>query len=444
MLSKQQNELICKVGPGTPMGEVMRQYWIPALVSNELAEPDGRPARLRLLGEDLVAFRDTSGRVGIMAHNCPHRGASLFFGRNEDEGLRCVYHGWKFDVSGRCVDMPNEPPESNFKDKVRAIAYPTQERGGVVWVYMGRRETPPPLSTLEPNMAADGIVTPVMRDCNWLQGLEGDIDTSHLGFLHLGSMKPEQLKPGTFDYYTVKDRAPRYEVIDTDFGTMYGAYRPAEEDTNYWRIAAFLFPFYTMIPTGVLGLKVGVRAWVPIDDDRTMFWNMYTPAQRYGLENRRQVAGGGRDPGVYMPADQYLPNSSDFLGRWRLKANASNDYLLDAEAQKTQSFTGIAGIHIQDQAITESMGTLLDRTVEHLGTADVMIIRTRQRLTKAVEALQAEGSVPPGVDDPDVFAVRTGSVFLPKGADWLEETEDLRKAFVEHPDLLQQAEAGRF
>jgi phthalate 4,5-dioxygenase oxygenase subunit len=444
MLSKEQNELVGKVGPGTPMGELMRQYWIPALTSSELSERDGRPLRLRLLGEDLVAFRDSEGKVGIFANNCPHRGASLFFGRNEESGLRCVYHGWKFDVSGRCVEMPNEPPESNFKDKVRAVAYPAQERGSVVWVYMGPRQTPPPLSQLEPNLAPDERVTPIMRECNWLQALEGDIDTSHLGFLHLGSVQPEQVKPGTFDYYTVKDRAPRYEVVETDFGVMYGAFRPAEVDTNYWRIAAFLFPFYTMIPTGVLGLKNGVRAWVPIDDDHTMFWNMYTPSQRYGLEGRARQAGTARDAVAYMAEDQYLPNTTDWLGRWRLKANSSNDYLLDPDAQRSQTYTGIAGIHIQDQAITESMGTLMDRTNEHLGTADVMIIRTRQRLIKAAEALKNEGAVPPGVDNPEVFAVRTGSAFLPKGADWLKATEELRKAFVEHPELLEQAEAGRF
>ncbi|HTE83324.1 MAG TPA: Rieske 2Fe-2S domain-containing protein, partial [Dehalococcoidia bacterium] len=163
MLSKEQNQLVGKVGPGTPMGELMRQYWIPALLSSELGETDGRPARFRLLGENLVAFRSTSGEAGILANNCPHRGASLFFGRNEDDGLRCVYHGWKFDVGGHCVDMPNEPPESNFKDKVKAVAYPAQERGGIVWVYMGPRETPPPLSRLEPNLVADGKVTPIAR-----------------------------------------------------------------------------------------------------------------------------------------------------------------------------------------------------------------------------------------------------------------------------------------
>jgi phenylpropionate dioxygenase-like ring-hydroxylating dioxygenase large terminal subunit len=443
MLSKEQNELVGKVGPGTPMGALMRQYWIPSLLSDELSGPDGRPVRFRMLGEDLVAYRDSSGRIGILGHNCPHRGASLFFGRNEDEGLRCVYHGWKFDLSGRCVDMPNEPPESNFKDKVRAVAYPATERGGIVWIYMGPRQDPPPLSRLEPNLAVDGKVTPIARDCNWLQGLEGDIDTSHLGFLHLGSVQPEQLKPGTFDYYTVKDRAPRYEVIDTDFGVMYGAYRPAEADTNYWRVAAYLFPFYTMIPTGVLGLKVGVRAWVPIDDDHTMFWNLYTPAQRYGLSQRPQPAGA-RGDGNYMDPQQYEPNTTGWLGRWNLKANSANDYMLDPEAQKTQTYTGIAGIHIQDQAITESMGTLMDRTTEHLGTADVMIIRTRQRIIRAAESLSDEGTTPPGVDEPEVFAVRTGSVFLPRDADWLQATEDLRRAFVDHPDLLEQAEAGRF
>ena len=244
MLSKQQNDFICKVGRGTPMGELMRQYWIPALLSSELPEPDGRPVRLRLLGEDLVAFRDTTGRVGIMAHNCPHRGASLFFGRNEEEGLRCVYHGWKFDVSGRCVDMPNEPPEIEFQGQGSS---PRVSRPGARRRRLGlhghRAETPPPLPALEPNMVPEDSVT--RRSCATAIGcraLEGDIDTSHLGFLHLGAMKPEQMKPGTFDYYTVNDRAPRYEVVDTDFGTMYGAYRPAEEDTNYWRMAALPVP----------------------------------------------------------------------------------------------------------------------------------------------------------------------------------------------------------
>jgi phthalate 4,5-dioxygenase len=441
MLSKEENELLCRVGPGTPTGELMRQYWLPALMSTELPEPDGRPMRIRLLCENLVAYRDTSGSVGILADNCPHRGASLFFGRNEESGLRCVYHGWKFDVSGRCVDMPNEPPESNFKDKVRAVAYPTQERNGVVWVYMGPRQTPPPLPALEPNLNPDCKVHNSLRYCNWMQALEGDIDTSHLGFLHLGSVKAGDVAEGTFNYYLLRDRAPKYEVVDTEYGTLYGAYRPVDEQTNYWRLAAFLFPIYTIIPTGVLGLKVHVRPWVPVDDDHTMVWSLMDPAAFGGAGGAS--AGGGAGPKV--PDPEFLPNTTGALGRWRYVQRAENDYLLDFEAQRAnRSFTGIAGVNQQDQAITESMGSIMARWDEHLGTSDAMIIRTRQRILRAARALKEEGTVPPGVDEPRVYGVRGGGVFLPKGTDWLEATAELRKGFVEHPELEAEAQAGRF
>jgi phthalate 4,5-dioxygenase oxygenase subunit len=443
MLSKEENEILCKVGPGTPTGELMRQYWIPGLMSSELPEPDGRPLRLRLLCEDLVAFRATSGRVGILRHNCPHRGASLFFGRNEEEGLRCVYHGWKFDVSGKCVDMPNEPAESNFKDKVKAMAYPTQERNGVVWVYMGPRQVPPPLPMLEPNLSPECRVHNSLRYCNWMQALEGDIDTSHLAFLHLGSVKPEDTKPGSFNYYLLRDRAPKYEVVDTEYGTLYGAYRPVDETTNYWRLAAFLFPFYTIIPTGVLGLKVSVRPWVPVDDEHTMVWGLNEPNAFQGAGGAGAATGGG--PGPKVPDPEFLPNTTDWLGRWRYVQRAENDYLLDFEAQrKNISFTGIAGVNQQDQAITESMGPIMKRWEEHLGTSDAMIIRTRQRIIRAAKALQEQGTVPPGVDEPEVYGVRGGGIFLPKTANWLEATAELRKGFVQHPELEAEARAGRF
>src|SRR5690606_17694787 len=268
-------------GPGTPMGNLMREYWIPAVRSDELPAPDCPPLRLRLLGEDLIAFRTTSGAVGIIQNACPHRGASMFFGRNEEEGLRCVYHGWKFDETGACVDMPSEPAESNFKNKVRTRAYPCIERNGIIWTYMGSRDPIPELPQLEVNMlAGDVVANKILRDCNWMQALEGDIDTSHLSFLHLGAVKPEDAVPGSFDYYGIKDRAPKYDVQDAVFGTTYGAYRPAEEDTYYWRIANFLFPFYTMIPTGTLGIAVHCRAWVPVDDEHVMFWGMSVPGTR--------------------------------------------------------------------------------------------------------------------------------------------------------------------
>src|ERR671929_426924 len=181
MLSQQDNELVCRVGPGTPMGELMRQYWVPAMLSSELPSPDASPVRVLLLGEKLIAFRDSNGQVGLLDNNCPHRGASLFFGRNEQCGLRCVYHGWKFDVAGHCVDMPNEPPESNFKDKVRAIAYRCVERNGVIWTYLGPLETPPPLPDLEWNLVPENqrYISKRYQECNWAQALEGGIDSSH-------------------------------------------------------------------------------------------------------------------------------------------------------------------------------------------------------------------------------------------------------------------------
>jgi phenylpropionate dioxygenase-like ring-hydroxylating dioxygenase large terminal subunit len=438
MLSVEENELMCRVGPGTPMGDLMRQYWLPALMSSELPTVDSEPLRLRLLGENLIAFRVTSGAVGIVANACPHRGASMFFGRNEEEGLRCVYHGWKFDVTGACVDMPSEPAESNFKNKVRTTAYPAVERNGIIWAYMGSRQTPPPLPHLETNMLAGGhtSASKVLRECNWMQALEGDIDTSHLSFLHLGSVKPEDAAPGSFDYYGVKDRAPKYDVIDTEFGTSYGAYRPAEPDTYYWRIANFLFPFYTMIPTGTLGVVVHVRAWVPADDEHTTFWSMSVPRSssvgRQGAAATERNAASGRPQGAASngtrgQGQEYLPPTSDWLGKWRIAQNKENDYLIDREAQRNgTNFTGIGGIFQQDQAVTESMGPIYQRDHEHLGTSDSMIIRTRRRVINAAKALRESGAIPPGVDNPEVYRTRSGSVILPRNVDWQEATKHAR------------------
>jgi phthalate 4,5-dioxygenase oxygenase subunit len=431
MLSREDNELLCRVGPGTPMGDLMRQYWVPAALSTELPARDGAPLRVRLLGENLIAFRATSGAVGLVRDSCPHRGASLFYGRNEHEGLRCVYHGWKFDVTGRCVDMPNEPAESNFRGKVRAVAYPCVERAGLVWAYLGPRETPPPLPDLEPTMLPDASVQIYQRECNWMQALEGDIDTCHTVFLHLGSVDADEARPGTWARYALSDRAPRYAVADMDFGVMYGAYRPAEADSEYWRIANFLFPFYAMVPTGVLGLEVRVRAWVPMDDEHTLAISIARSAQG--------VRSAGRQ--VVRPPET-LPNTTDWYGRFRCVANAGNDYLIDRTAQKTTSYTGIDAIFLQDQAVTESMGAIYDRTNERLGTSDQMIIRTRKRLIDAARALRDTGKVPPGVDDPGVYAVRSGGALLARGADWVEATRELRKAGSEHPGLTRAVLGG--
>jgi phthalate 4,5-dioxygenase len=429
MLSAEDNELVTRVGRGTPMGDLMRQYWVPAMLSSELPRPDCPPVRVLLLGEKLIGFRDTSGNVGLLANNCPHRGASLFYGRNSGCGLRCVYHGWKFDVTGRCLDMPSEPPDSNFKDKVRAAAYPCQERGGVVWAYMGPRENPPPLPDLEATQlpAEQTSAIAIARDCNWLQGLEGDIDTGHIGFLHFGSEDAEDQVPGTFRYYTLADRAPKYAVLDTDYGSMYGAYRPAGPGQYYWRIAQFLFPFWTMTPTGLLGHQVVARAWVPMDDHHMiMFMMMPRPDPQTLAVRARQGARMAK----------MLPNTTGWLGRFRLEANEDNDYQLDRDAQeRDEEYSGITGIHLQDQAITESMGPVYDRTQEHLGSSDAMVIRVRRRLIAAARALAEDGTVPASVDSPEVYRQRSGGVILDESADWIEATASLREAYVAHPEL---------
>ncbi len=423
MLSNEENKLITETGPDTPMGNLMRQYWVPALLSSELPSPDCDPVRVLLLGEKLIAFRDTNGQVGLMDHACPHRGASLFFGRNEECGLRCVYHGWKFAADGTCVDMPNEPAESDFKHKVKATAYPTRERSGIVWAYLGDRSEPPPLPSLEGNMLPDDewSATAVQRECNYLQALEGDIDTSHFSFLHAGSLKAESQPEGSFSYYMLSDRAPRYSLLDTDYGTMYGAYRDTKDGRRYWRIAQFLFPFYTMPPQGVLGHKITVRCWVPMDDNHTMFFMMGPKLRRGGSIAR------------------FLPQTSDWHGRFRLASNGSNDYEIDRAKQRRntnmEDFTGITGIHLQDQAVTESMGPIYDRSKEHLGSSDTMVIRVRRRLLDAARAFRDRGDVPPGVDSPEVYGARAGGVFLRRDADWIEATEHLRRGFVQHSDL---------
>ena len=432
MLSREDTELLCRVGPGTPMGALMREYWIPAALSSELPDPEGSPLRVRLLGENLIAYRTASGAVGLVQNSCPHRGASLFYGRNEGEGLRCVYHGWKFGLDGRCVDLPSEPENSTFKDKVRAAAYPCVERAGLIWTYMGPRTTPPPMPALESTMSADARLQVYQRECNWVQALEGDIDTGHTVFLHLGGVDPAEVAPGTWAQYALSKRAPRYEVVDMPYGVMYGAARPAESDSEYWRIASFLFPFWAMVPTGVLGLEVRVRGWIPMDDDHTLAITIslnQPPAPRMA---GRQVVG----------PPETLPNTTDWYGRVRCVADERNDYLIDRKAQKTTSYTGINAIFLQDQAVTESMGPIYDRTAEHLGTSDAMVIRTRKRLIDAAKALRDKGTVPPGVDDPEVYQQRSGGVVLPAGTNWVEATKELRKAGVKHPHLTRDVLGG--
>jgi phthalate 4,5-dioxygenase oxygenase subunit len=406
MTTSQESEILTRIGPGTPMGNLMRHYWFPALKSAEL-KADGDPVRFMLLGEKLVAFRDTAGRVGVMDHRCPHRCASLFLGRNEQGGIRCVYHGWKYDVTGQCLEQPNLPPHQVFADKVHAKAYRAAERNGIVYVYMGEAAKAPPL----PNLPATHIpeeeaeIAFVLRNCNWLQGLEGDIDTSHLNFLHFGSMGPSNYAPSDPSRFGAIHRDPEYKAESTELGTIYGAYRPAEQGDTYWRIAHFLFPCWTLAPFIAFEHYRIARAWVPLDDTHMMFV-MIGPKTGPGSSNQRAPL---------------LPNTTDWLGRYRAVQNFENDYLIDRDAQRSKNFTGIENIHIQDQAVTESMGDITEHGLETLAPSDRMIAVTRRRLLTAAKALAEQGTPPPGAGTPEAYGrVRGGFFVAPETRAWPE------------------------
>jgi len=424
MLSTEDNELLCRVGPGTPMGELLRQYWTPCLPSDQLPEPDCPPKRVRLFGENLVAFRDSDGQVGLLSENCPHRGASLFFGRNEECGLRCPYHGWKYDVAGRCVDMPNEPEESNFKETIRARAYPCRDVNGVIWTYMGPRETPPAFPLYEVNtLPADHVQPPrmMLEECNWMQVLEGDIDSSHIDFVHARLHEEANGKyRGTYH----KDKRPRLEVLPTAYGAAYSARRQWDDEGTSWhRITQYILPFFIMIAASDPN-TVQCRAWVPVDDDHTLQFMIFGRLDRPVTEQERAAARapfdswGGYTEETGSPFTRYLP-----------KANLQNDYFLDYELQKKELQIGIPFLlNLQDKAMTETMGPIYDRTQEHLGTTDATVIFVRRQLINAAKALREQGVVPPNVEDPNLCRVRPASILLPEHESWIEATEAARQS----------------
>ena len=423
---------LTRTGPGTVMGDFMRQYWIPALKSDEL-KADGDPMRLMLLGEKLVAFRDSGGRVGVMDQRCPHRCASLFLARNEQNGLRCIYHGWKFDIDGRCVDMPNVPADKDFKQRVKARAYKTHEANGLVWVYMGVQDNIPALPVIDAAYLDDLELVFVQRDCNWMQALEGDIDTSHLGFLHLGSLDPEDIPKGHHLEYTITPRTPEFEVSETPCGTMYGAFKQVDENNMYWRCAHFMFPFWTQTPAGAFRDNIQARAWVPIDDEHTMtIWLR----KRELRGSSRALKGGKTLPGS-RPRPEFLPNDTGWLGRWRLLAQEKNDWLIDREAQRNNViYSGIDNIGLQDQAVTESMGSITDHAWEHLGAGDKMVACTRLRAVEAARQFRESGVAPPGIDNPGLFLEARGGFFTaPLTLKW-PEVYRLQMESVQRPEGL--------
>jgi phthalate 4,5-dioxygenase len=425
--------MLRRVGPDTPMGRMMREYWIPAATSAELVA-GGAPVRILIMGEKLIGFRDAAGRVGMMDHRCPHRGTSLFFGRNEKDGLRCVYHGWKFDTEGNCLDQPNVVERDKTLEKSPARAYKAVDRNGLIWVYMGPRAVPPPLPDFGPfRFPAEELVIAVTQArCNWLQALEGAIDNSHTGFLHRTEIEARLKRGGDGPEtellrYFLACPNPEIEVADSPWGTMYGNRRPGRPGQAYWRVGHFVFPFWTVPTPGPFGKDVQMLGWVPMDDTHTFHISL-------------RWAGNDRGPRAQESAIvETLPNTTGWLGRWVPVANADNDYNMDRAAQlEGESYTGIKRIPNQDRMAYESMGEMGDYDVEHLKSSDLMISRTRRRVFAAAEAYQRDGTLPPAVDEPAVCArARGGDYLAPEELNFVQSyAEQMKQVLGETPELV--------
>ena len=435
MLSREDNELICRVGPGTAMGDLMRQYWIPALPSAEFREPDGPPKRMRLLGENLVMFRDSNGNVGALAESCPHRGASLYFGRNEECGLRCSYHGWKFDINGKCLDLPTEPDDQrrrSFQAKVRAKAYPCSDVNHMVWIYMGPRSEPPPFPAFEVNkLSLEFVARPniMMEEANWLQNLEGDLDSAHLDWIHR-RLKYESPKPkiGMRGFWSPDRKPPRLDVVPTQYGAYYTAKRGLPDGDDWHRVNQFIFPFHSMITIGVPNV-INLRSFVPVDDIHTMLISQTGRTDR-PVDERELTA----DPNAFDEVGGYVERTHDPRSYFFTKANKRNDYMRNREVEKESMFNGIPFVmNLQDRAMTELMcdangEPIYDRTQEHLGSSDAMVIAVRKQLLQAVRRMQDGGSPPANVDDVGLDRVRSASLRLPLDADWKSISEAARNA----------------
>ncbi len=416
MLSPADNALLCGTGPGTPMGELMRRYWVPFLYSSELPVPDAPPVRVKLLSERLLAFRDSDGRIGLIDEFCAHRGVSLWFGRNEERGLRCPYHGWKYDVTGQCTDVPSEPVESGYCAKIKLTSYPCFEKGGVIWTYMGPPEVQPAYPAFEwlDLPASHRYLKKRHQECNWLQAMEGGIDSSHVSWLHSGELKSDPLHVSRGATYQ-QDRTPKFEVVESPGGLLIGVRRNAEPGHYYWRISQFIMPWYTMIPPYGENALNG-HAWVPIDDENCIVWSFtWHPARSLSDAELATMDKGG---GMHV---ELIP------GTFRPVANKDNDYMIDRQAQKEgRYYSGVAGIAMQDASLQESMGPIVDRSQENLVSTDNAIIMARTMLKRAAVALRDKQTTPRGLEREN-HRVRSASFVLPEAVPFARaRSEDLK------------------
>ena len=402
MLTHEQNELMTRTGPATPMGNFLRRYWIPILLAEELPENECPPVRVKLLSERLLAWRDSRGRCALIDEFCAHRGVSLWFGRNEEDGLRCPYHGWKYDWTGQCVEVPSEPPESGFCQRIKLKSYPLVESGGILWAYMGPPQAEPKLPVFEWTEvpATRRYFSKRWQECNYLQAMEGGLDSSHVSFLHSGELHTDPLHRGTKGAQYQQDRTPKFEVIESPGGLYVGARRNAQPGYYYWRITQWIMPWYIMVPPyGDNALNA--HAWVPIDDENCFVWTFtYHPRRPLSAMEVDAMRKGG---GIHV---ELTP------GTFRPIINKYNDYRIDRAAQKAgRTYSGVIGIAMQDASVQESIGPIADRTKENLVSTDNAIIMARHRLRRAVLALQY-GTAPTELNQ-ECQRVRSASFVLP-------------------------------
>lgn len=411
MLSAADNELLTRTGAGTPMGEYFRRYWLPVALSSEMPEPDSPPIRVKVMGEELVAFRDTNGRVGLVEPRCAHRGSNLFFGRNEECGLRCVHHGWKYDVEGKCVDMPNVDPDAGMQGKISIQAYPTREFGEMVWAYLGPREVMPELPRLEHGLLPESqrYVTKRLQQCNWAQSMDGAVDTAHFSFLHMPApgSKSNSAANIAADENRIRwlrqDPTPRFTIVDHDVGFVVGGARKADGKDIYWRITQFMLPSHSITPSAMPGEIYYGYTWVPVDDESCWIYV-------YGWHPDRAITAKERatfDKGGYGQFAELGPGYIPVRNR-------SNDYRIDRKAQKKISFTGIRGIAEQDTMAQESQGPIADRTKENLTATDIGVVHFRRLMLKEAKNLLA-GKEPPAAQHPWSYRLRSGGAVLPAG-----------------------------
>lgn len=416
----EDNITLTQTGRGTPMGDLFRHFWIPALLSEQLPENDGPPVRVTLLGEELVAFRDTSGKIGLLDAYCPHRRANLYLGRNEESGLRCVYHGWKFDVAGKCTDIPTDDCSRDLLARINTKAYRTREQGGIVWAYMGSEESPGDVPRLDFCQVAPEhrYVSKCLMKCNYLQALEGSIDYSHISFLHKDlqsdATRADAFGLGELIRYSEEDGRPTIFCDRVAHGLQIAARRAAGPESYYWRIARWFMPIIVVVPTAP-GNVCRANIFVPIDDESCWWYRIrWHPERALTAEEIDGYKHGAFDYAELMPGT-YLPRGSE-----------DNGYLQDREIQRTKSFTGIPSAQLQDLAIQESQGRIHDRSLERLMKTDIPIVQCRRILLEAVSDL-GNGKAPVLASQPDAYRGRAYAVTRSREVEWAEIRGELAR-----------------